>query len=427
MSYVHPDDIRILCRGLDRVWESFEEWVDPTAVPDPIWEPQTREEDPNGISSDNSSGDRPLDGVVWVEVRGSQSSGQPMLAIRPLTTLETQILLDQGFNSSNLIIPSRRSRQEVDLSVAVERQSNSKEWRNRTKCMGLEEGMKLPKQLNISALTSCPMSLSIPTRIHLNSQEDANRLKMPGSLPSTLSTTSAINCRQARSSNGDGVMSIPSMLAYPITTPIKPWALFMTIALDAWKQWIQTVHAGQAQFQDWREYVLETMIDQLIEGVCLGLTLLGLEDVPQDIRLEYESMSIATKQQAIKMESAGEDDSEHDHVDQERPVQFQTDCSLQQRKPSGIRRVAVILHHYPTVEGVVVRFGNSWLGQKIKNRLDNKLDTAAAHIVDWWYGSGNEDSAVATHGAKDGLHAVNNSVTIGDGIGAETDLGLVDA
>ncbi|KAF8936054.1 hypothetical protein EDD21DRAFT_363378 [Dissophora ornata] len=425
MSYAHPDDVRTLCRGLDRIckslratfrirWrvqqgrqrpsstcgkhnqttptemqqetelagvasfprviefqgESFEEWIDPTVAPDPSLASKTTD-----IDDDN---DDESYKYIWTEVRGIQSNGQPMLVVRPLTEQEIQEQHEWASVSAGLVTRSQRSREGFELNSS--KQDSSKEWK--TKRMGLEEVMKLPKQSNISALTSLTATSH---HHHYYCQEEVLSLKMPGSLPSTmyqsslaLSTASSMTCpRYGRSSNGNGVMSMPSMLAYPTTTPITPWVAFMTIALDAWKQWIQTVHAGQAQFQDWCEYVLEVTIDQLVEGVTLGISLLGVEDSPTGSAEDELKVDLAGQSMEARID-------DHLHFGLEQQKHERQRCN----KQSGIRRVGQMLHNYPSVEGVVLTFGNSWLGRKIKSRLEHKLvDLAAEQAVDWWYGS----------------------------------------
>ncbi|KAF9976346.1 hypothetical protein BGZ73_008704, partial [Actinomortierella ambigua] len=65
------------------------------------------------------------------------------------------------------------------------------------------------------------------------------------------------------------VTSIPSVMSLPSKT-LPPWNVLTTIALEAWQMWIQTIHAGQAQFQDWCEYVVELAIDQTIDNFMMA-------------------------------------------------------------------------------------------------------------------------------------------------------------
>ena len=192
---------------------------------------------------------------------------------------------------------------------------------------------------------------------------------------------------------------MPSMLAYPTTTPITPWTAFMTIALDAWKQWNQTVHAGQAQFQDWCEYVLEVTIDQLVEGVSLGITLLGLENSPTSSAEDELEVDLAGQSMEAWTDGHLHFDLEHQQKQQEQ----QRHDRQRRNKQSGIRRVGQVLHNYPSVEGVVLSFGNSWLGRKIKSRLEHRLvDLAAEQAVDWWCGS-DDKGTTATMATSSGM------------------------
>ncbi|KAG0201623.1 hypothetical protein BGX28_005592 [Mortierella sp. GBA30] len=258
--------------------------------------------------------------------------------------------------------------------------------------MGLEEGMRMPKQLDVFALTTLTRA----------SQEDI-RFRMPGSFPfstpqqqhhlqqkehhqqQAVLSDSRYSSYGGHSRSCTGTVSpMTSVLACPKAST-QPWSLLMTIALDAWKKWIQTVHAGQAQFQDWCEYLLEMTIDQLIESVAFGLTVLGLES-------------------PVIMDSVLEDHSHRHHSQQQcnqsavQPLSGKTKRIRQQsreseesynkrQKLSGLHRAGKkILKGCPSLEGAVRSFGNSWLGQKIRNRLERKLDMVADQVVDWWVG-----------------------------------------
>ncbi|KAF9192257.1 hypothetical protein BGZ49_003448, partial [Haplosporangium sp. Z 27] len=417
MTYVHPDDIRTLCRGLDQICKShdialrirwnihgkdqqpdhddceaddpaesiqegysrmieykgelFEEWVDPTAVPEPT-------KSPKNLNQESIKPKEQLEcnNYIWIEVKGRKSNGQPLLVLRPLTTQEIEEQHQITAISTNLAASA-----QTQVQIQENNHSQpSKEWKNKTRRMGLEEGRNLPNRLNISALTSLAMT---PRRDDLN-------LHIPGSFP--LNVTAPLNHHSSQlalststccSRSTSGIINVPSMLTYPANNP--PWATFMTIALDAWKEWIQTVHAGQAQFQDWCEYLLETTIDRMIESVSLGLTLLGVEDAPSGLQLEGEQ-----KQVAIKINhSKGDHQGQLSLKTWENP----TDAKSQQKKKlsGGMRRVGEILHNYPSLEGVVVTFGNSWLGRKIKSRLEHKLLDRADQVVDWWFDNEGEE------------------------------------
>ncbi|KAF9903649.1 hypothetical protein EC991_003470 [Linnemannia zychae] len=448
MSYVHPDDTRALCQGLDRAckalytvfrvrWrlvgqdhllesdrqhsplesskvafvrsiefqgESFEEYVDPTAVPDA------------SLSSRVSNDGHTLAKYLWTEITGFLSNSQPLLVVRPLTTTE---LLDQA-NEAALATAAAAAAAASSSMITSSRRSNArsllvqekKGWKKKSKRMDLEEGLRLPKQINLSALTSLSMTSS--------SRHDELCLRMPGSLPlsvqqqqpsqqlmtATTTTTTTTRCR-----NPSGHANpMPSFLAFPSNATL-PWSgMFVTIALDAWRQWILTVHAGQAQFQAWCEYLLEKTIDQMIESLSLGLTLLGIEEAPRSGGRE-DGMIVAVgsyrhhhQQQQQQQQLCVEDSVQHktkriEHkscdstnlepswtsftITDSRQHQEQK-AARNQQTLSGLNRAGKILEAYPSIEGVVRNIGNTWLGQKIKSRLEQKLDVVADQVVDWW-------------------------------------------
>ncbi|KAF8943012.1 hypothetical protein BGZ47_005906 [Haplosporangium gracile] len=459
MSYVHPDDTRAFCQGLDRAckalytvfrvrWrlegqehlldsdrqhfpfvgakpkeesvrriefqgESFEEYVDPTAVPEA------------SLTTRVSNDGRTLAKYVWAEITGVLSNSQPLLVVRPLTSAE---LFDQAEEaslaiavaaaaaSSSLVTSSRRSNTRGQLI------QEKKGWKTKSKRMDLEEGMRMPKQLNLSALTSLSMS---------GSRHDEMGLRMPGSLPLSISASSQQLLQQpsqqlmaaTRCRNPSGHANpMPSFLAFPSNATL-PWSgMFVTIALDAWRQWIQTVHAGQAQFRDWCEYLLEATIDQMIESLSLGLTLLGIEEAPRSIGNTNSTAAVGSYRQ-LQVEDGVQDEStlqckskcvyqktlQPAHAGTTTTTYITatttitttttttTYCQQQQLQKaarhqqtlSGLNRAGKILQSkYPSIEGIVRNISNSWLGQKIKTRLEQKLDVVADQVVDWWEAGG---------------------------------------
>ncbi|KAG0056409.1 hypothetical protein BGZ83_005124 [Gryganskiella cystojenkinii] len=449
MSFVHPEDLRILCRGLDRVckalytqfrvrWrvhtspivtpqtesnetisacadfsasdemlvspkktiefqgEIFEEWIDPTGM-------EYFTACKNVISAKDSSDDEEEQALfAWTEIKGVISQGQPMLVIRPLTAQERiQMQLEEEASSA---IESSRSRsyqdndKENDGDETDEAYESAQEasWKIKSKRMGLEERMTLPKQLNLSALTT------------LSIEERSNR--MPGSFPLTKSTplhllnnnnnsySSSMYTQQQPSSSSftrcyssgthsrtsSGWMTMPAAMAYPATVS-PPWTVVMTVALDAWKKWIQTVHAGQAQFKDWCEYVLVLTFDQAIEGVSLGLTLLGVEGSQSSKAISRLSESEEVEEED---EGLGQDLVQHQqqHRRHLRAISSRLEDPSQETQPTmtGMDRVGKILEAYPSVDGVVKQIGGSWLGQMVKFRLEHKLERVAGQVVNWW-------------------------------------------
>ncbi|KAG0281774.1 hypothetical protein BGZ95_010427, partial [Linnemannia exigua] len=460
MSYVHPDDTRALCQGLDRAckalytvfrirWrlagqehllesdrqhypldsssfstavstkdssvrhiefqgESFEEYVDPTAVPDA------------SLTSRVSNDGHTLAKYIWVEITGVLSNSQPLLVVRPLTTAE---LFDQANEASLATAAAAAAAAAAANSsmITSSRRSNArsllvhekKGWKTKSKRMDLEEGMRLPKQVNLSALTSLSMTTS--------SHHDEMGPRMPGSLPLSLQQQPSQQLMTAtRSRNPSGHANpMPSFLAFPSNATL-PWSgVFVTIALNAWRQWIQTVHAGQAQFRDWCEYLLETTIDQMIESLSLGLTLLGIEEAPPSVGQEngavvavglyhhHDDHLQQQQQQQLRLEDVAQEQQtesalqrktkriqqkDHDSsletwasMDSQQHQQHQQQkAAMHQQTLSGLHRAGKILEAYPSIEGVVRNIGNSWLGQKIKSRLEQKLDVVADQVVDWW-------------------------------------------
>ncbi|KAG9323462.1 hypothetical protein KVV02_000824, partial [Mortierella alpina] len=404
-AFVHPDDIRTLCRGLDRIckslhtllrirwriqartlfdlrylnnhvqqettvpavddqevhsrWiefqgEHFEEWVDPTAFPDKPsdllmdqgYKDRHKDKDYDKVKDDDDDDDEEEEEeeeaeqteeeneeiYAWVEVTGTLSNGQPLLAIRPLAAQERHELQEKTYKAPGSIVspqPSSRTGYKQSHANCGFFNSNdgeddpflqeSTEWKGKSKRMDLEEGIRMPRQLDVSS------ALTALTRI---SSQDSTK------------------------------------------------------ALEAWRQWIQVVHAGQAQFQDWCEYVLETTIDRLID-VSLRLALLGVDNPSADRFLEEQqspsssstsSSSSFNKTKRIRSQSQGPE-----HI------------RKGQKKMSGIYRAGLyragqLLQGYPSLEGALRSFGNSWLGLKIRNRLEQKMEIDADQVVDWWEG-----------------------------------------
>ncbi|KAF9576293.1 hypothetical protein EC968_009267 [Mortierella alpina] len=497
-ALVHPDDIRTLCRGLDRVcksihillrirwriqarslcdlrcpnniaskettipatqeqegrsrWiefqgEHFEEWVDSTAMPDkapdPIMAQGDKDRDKEYDDDDDDDDEmKNKDDIeveeaeqkdereeskeeiyAWVEVTGTLSNGQPLLAIRPLTAQERSEQQEQTCMSARSIMSSQQSlrtehtygqttggifNDNNNMDIHLEQEST--EWKGKSKRMDLEEGMRIPRQLDVSS------ALTALTRI--SSQESAGGLRMPGSFPFHMTQTPQQKLLQqqlqqlqqkrhqqvhqlqqphpissdprglfhgghSRSSSGL-VSPMSSVLACPTATSTAPWSLFMSAALEAWRQWIQVVHAGQAQFQDWCEYVIETTIDQLIESVSMGLALLGVENQSTDRYLEEQQSRALSS--SLSSSSSSSLSSNHKTKRIRSQSQDREQIHKRQKKMSGLHRAGQLLQGYPSLEGAVRIFGNSWLGLKIRSRLEQKMEIVADQVADWWEG-----------------------------------------
>ncbi|KAF9318943.1 hypothetical protein BG003_010247 [Podila horticola] len=402
MSYAHPDDLRLFCQGLDRTCKSlynvfrvrwrksglglalkslededdrnkggmaqggssrtiefqgdlFEEWVDPTAVPLVVSE----------------SSHRDVDNYLWTEITGVLSNSQPLLVVRPLTLVEVEEQEKLQGQLKMMHISNQQARADK------KRETLHRQWKSKSKNMGLEEG-RVPKQPSLSALTSLSMATSASStrsRSSLSSTcssvssvsstsdmelaRSGSHFRMPGSLPP--------NTRCRASATANELMGMPSVLAFP--TASAPWSVLTGIAVDAWNQWIIVVHAGRAQFQDWCVYILELTVEQLIESFSLGMTLIGgRTDGQQHLEplAEYEHEHMPSHQSSSLSERL---------LDQE---------VHEEPRLSGLQRAGKVLEEYPSLSGVVQIFGNSWLGQKLRGKLEHKLNKVADQVVDWW-------------------------------------------
>ncbi|KAF9980309.1 hypothetical protein BGZ75_008578, partial [Mortierella antarctica] len=426
-------------RWIEFQGQHFEEWVDPTAFSDKPsdllmdqgYKDRHKDNDYDKVKDDDDEEEEAEQTeeeeneeeiYAWVEVTGTLSNGQPLLAIRPLAAQERHELQEKTCKTPCSIVPSQQSSRtgykQDHATCGVFNSTDgeydpflqeSTEWKGKSKRMDLEEGMRMPRQLDVSS------ALTALTRI--SSQDSTRGLRMPGSFPFHMTQTPQQKLLQqqlqhlqeqrhqqiqqlqhmssdtnylfygghSRSSSGL-VSPMSTVLACPTATSTAPWSLFMSAALEAWRQWIQVVHAGQAQFQDWCEYVLETTIDRLID-VSLGLALLGVDSPSADRFLEEQqspsssstsSSSSFNKTKRIRSQSQS---PEHIHK--------------RQKKMSGIYRAGLyragqLLQGYPSLEGALRSFGNSWLGLKIRNRLEQKMEIDADHVVDWWEGENAE-------------------------------------
>ncbi|KAF9021792.1 hypothetical protein BGZ52_001433, partial [Haplosporangium bisporale] len=401
MSYAHPDDLRLFCQGLDRTCKSlyhvfrvrwrksglgpvvtksledednnrrkggahggssrtiefqgelFEEWVDPTAM--------------LLVASDSSDADN----YLWTEITGVLSYTQPLLVVRPLTLTEAQ--------EQERLLGQVKMMHHTNQQARAEkrREMLHRQWKAKSKNMGIEEA-RVPKQSSLSALTSLSMSSSSSTfslsslsstcssvslmssSLDIELSRSGSHFRMPGSLPPTT------RCRASATANE--IMGMPSVLAFP--TASAPWSVLTGIAVDAWNQWIMVVHAGQAQFQDWCVYILELTVEQLIESFSLGLTLIGGR---ADVYQHQESLT----------------EYEHEHMSHRSPSSSSKRLLADQEvheepRLPGLQRAGKVLEEYPSLSGVVQLFGNSWLGQKLRRKLEHKLNKVADQVVDWW-------------------------------------------
>ncbi|KAG0031455.1 hypothetical protein BGZ81_001233 [Podila clonocystis] len=415
MSYAHPDDLRLFCQGLDRTCKSlyhvfrvrwrksglgpvlkglkdedeenvdvdededkdnsnmgglalggssrtiefqgelFEEWVDSTAM--------------SLVTSESSP--RDADNYLWTEITGVLSNTQPLLVVRPLTLAEVHEQEKLQGQLKMIHISNQQAR------VEKKREMLHRQWKNKSKNMGLEEA-RVPKKSSLFALTSlskassssstlslssfsstCSSMSSISSTSDMEIARSGSHFRMPGSLPPTT------RCRASATANE--LMGMPSVLAFP--TASAPWSVLTGIAVDAWNQWIMVVHAGQAQFQDWCIYILELTVEQLIESLSLGMTLIGGRTYrhQQEPLTEYEHEQLSSHRQSSSL-----------------PERLQVQEVREEPHLSGLQRAGKVLEEYPSVSGVVHIFGNSWLGQKLRGKLEHKLNKVANQVVDWW-------------------------------------------
>lgn len=340
-------------RTIEFQGELFEEWVDPTAM----------------LLATSDSFD--ADNYLWTEITGVLSNTQPLLVVRPLTLTEVQ---EQERLQGQVKMMHHNNQQ---ARAENRREMLHWQWKSKSKNMGMEEA-RVPKQSNLSALTSLSMSSSSSTislsslsskcssvssassaSLDMELSRSGSHLRMPGSLPPTT------RCRASATANE--IMGMPSVLAFPTTS--APWSVLTGIAVDAWNQWIMIVHAGQAQFQDWCVYILELTVEQLIESFSMGMTLIGGRIDGQQhqeplTEYEHEHMSLRS-------------------LSSSKTLLAEQEVHEEPRLP-GLQRAGKVLEEYPSLSGVVQIFGNSWLGQKLRRKLEHKLNKVADQVVDWW-------------------------------------------
>ncbi|KAG0256356.1 hypothetical protein BG011_004604 [Mortierella polycephala] len=461
MSHVHPDDIRKLCQGLDRICKSqgsvfrvrwrkhnaglhphdhehdhgsqdssfivqgrasrrfefqgeiFEEWIDPTASP-PSPSASTAQEKDSSAAND----------FAWTEITGALSNGQPMLAIRPLTRLE---ILEQqeSASESSMITASRRSRKEFgQCGTDTSSFKTRTDWKSKSKRMELDEAMKMPGQRNVSALTTLTMT-STPEAVHL---------KMPGALPDNVSIDVVGNSEHTQHflqkhsplfsdslphSDREECpgMKMTSIIEFSSMT-IVPWTELTAVVLDAWNHWTQTVRAGQGHVQLWCEFILESAIDQTIDIVSWGLTLVGIDCNSVDSELEEQRLSAAGATKRIPSSKSCEQKDclvygDHQHQYHRRQQGQEHASKGYQRKMSGLDRASKkILEGYPSLDGVIRNIGNTWLGEKIKSRLDYRLDIVADKVMDWWESSSNDSSMLSESPSSSSSGSAHSGGTI---------------
>ncbi|KAF9179666.1 hypothetical protein BGZ51_006744 [Haplosporangium sp. Z 767] len=451
MTYVHPQDLSALCKGIDQVckalytvfrarWrvdalqsdmpssletdaidaghddlvettqeecdaivyqgttgfidfqgEQYEEWVDPTAL---------------DAAQESSEGE-----YSWAEITGVLSNGNPILVVRPLTVLEIEeqeasVAMAAKSKAHHHDMPPplihctsyatlvgvdsdededdeddddsylQESDLESELTMVMDEQC-SLDWKTQKiharKRMEIEEAQSLLYQSNVPKFSDLTSVVSRPS----------SAMSMLSSSSSATLTAQATDkshsChRHYHQGHHTAVGGITLLVTFSPTLSLS-MPVFSSIALDAWKQWIQTVHLTRDQFRAWCEYLLDAGLGQMIDGVSLGLTFIGCDPRPPTRH------PIADKNQQWA----------HEYTDSMSLAQQQmTSCHYSRRdhhdaaaKLSGLHRAGKVLEaNYPAIEGVVRQIGRSWIGHRIMvtSRLEERLDVVADQVVDWW-------------------------------------------
>ncbi|KAG0212578.1 hypothetical protein BGX28_006014 [Mortierella sp. GBA30] len=398
--------------------EKFEEWVDPTAAAATVV--SSVGQNPLGLSED----DRVVEiKYAWTEITGVLSNGNPVLVVRPLTMPEVEeqesLLASSSSSSSSVnVLPStskicqgpllydsdpvpafvnaegdfedRYLAREMDLdslcserTILQEEEGDSRaNWKTQTNCirrrMDLEEGLSLCKN-------------NSGTR-HISKLSDL------GSLTSNGNTSVSKSRSVSRSKNlgrhsGRGRPLVISFLPTAAASDLVlcSWPVLTSIALDAWRQWVEVIYLTKEQFQAWSEYLLDLALGQMIETVSLGLTVLGCDPRPV-LPSTPSSLPSSSLSMCCSLHELTEDMNEPDH--QKRLCQtvvttrtIHQETSVHQVKLSGLDRAGKVLEaNYPGLECVVRQIGKSWLGHRIMAtvQLEQKLDIVADQVVDWW-------------------------------------------
>ncbi|KAF9953647.1 hypothetical protein BGZ72_005253 [Mortierella alpina] len=425
MAYVHPQELSALCKGLDQVckarytvfrarWrvdapssegmlsdeddedlesggddlnlrevdhqcriiefqgERFEEWVDPSSAATTCSQGVPVEEQEDEKSS---------------LCRYQASSSQDPASFVPIPTFmgntddEEEDDDQDGYLEMELELDSLCSEQTL-----VQDDGESKvDWRTLTdevrKRMDLEEGLSLSRSggtavsrlSDLSSLTSsavCTLSPRSKLEARVQQQQPpchSNRRTLLITFSPTAAASSLV------------LVSLP---------------ILSSIALDAWRQWVQIIHLTREQFQAWSEYLLDLALGQTIETVSFGMTILGCAprpclSAPTLVDYDYDHynnpVETDSKMQQVLAQELCQRTTvmtvHKSHSPQE------NEAIQAANKISGLNRAGKVLEaHYPALEGVVRHLGQSWLGHRIMAtvQLEEKLDVVADQVVDWW-------------------------------------------
>ncbi|KAF9562723.1 hypothetical protein EC968_005142 [Mortierella alpina] len=408
------------CRMIEFQGEWFEEWVDPSSTAMACSQGMTvkREEEREEEEEDDQEG---FCKYAWTEVTGVLSNGNVVLVVRPLTMPEVEE--QEWFMASSPSVNTSARYQasssqdstyssfapvpafldytddanedededgylEMEMEMdslcseqtLVQDNTESKtEWRALTdevrKRMDLEEGLCLSK--SSGTVVSRLSNLSSPT----------NSSVLTVSPRSKLDTHVKQQQQQPPChSNRKTLLITFSPTAAASSLVLVSLPILSSIALDAWRQWIQVIHLTREQFQAWSEYLLDLALGQTIETVSFGMTILGCAPRP------YLSAPFLTEYDYYHNNSAESDGAVRQELCQQTTVAtIQRSHSSQENKVvnrlSGLNRAGKVLEaHYPGLEGAVRHLGQSWLGHRIMAtvQLEEKLDVVADQVVDWW-------------------------------------------
>ncbi|KAF9956590.1 hypothetical protein BGZ70_009818 [Mortierella alpina] len=408
------------CKIIEFQGERFEEWVDPSSVAAAAAMACVQ-----GMSVKEGEDDEKENSCryAWTEVTGVLSNGNVVLeeqewlmASSPLVNTSARHLTSssQGSSSSSSSffapIPAfvdytdddddEDESEDEDGYLEMEMELGSLcsektlvpddgaeskvDWRALTdgvrRRMDIEEGLSLSKSSSIavsrlSDLSSLASSSSIST-VSARSKLDS-RVKPQQPPCHSNKRTLLITFSPTAAASSLVLVSLP---------------LLSSIALDAWKQWVQMIHLTKEQFQAWSGYLLDLALRQTIETVSFGMTILGCAPRPclsapalMDYDYHYNYCNPAESDSSVQHALAQELRQRTTVMTIQKSHPPQEDEAI--HKISGLNRAGKVLEaHHPGLEGAVRHLGQTWLGHRIMAtvHLEEKLDVVADQVVDWW-------------------------------------------
>ncbi|KAF9580321.1 hypothetical protein BGW38_003074 [Lunasporangiospora selenospora] len=233
----------------------------------------------------------------------------------------------------------------------------------------------MPTVLSFSSL-SLPLSQSNPASTDTGASSSSNM-----SISST--STTSLTIEQSTSL----AMSTAQRHQHPHYQHHGPLTVFMTIALDAWKQWIQTVHAAAVTLPS--AIVEHTMLIEELSG--LDETCLGPQEAHGDINLHSMDVDVPETSDTADTDTdtlSGQSNSPRMDLIEISGTESSA-LAKQKNTLTGLHRAHKLLEQrYPSLERHLVRrflfARDGWLGQRIRGRLEQRLDLVADQVVDWW-------------------------------------------